>query len=106
MHVSRPDDHFNLEVMETYFCMSSCLEGKVSAVMIAKSCEVISCSIQSQHDMFLFLSVIRSPRNCQKVAPTGPIIHNAGYRILTLMTVGGQWQLETVNLSISDIPVD
>ena len=63
MHVSRPDDHFNLEVMETYFCMSSCLEGKVSAVMIAKSCEVISCSIQSQHDMFLFFECdLKSPK--------------------------------------------
>ena len=31
MHKSWPDDYFNLEMMEPYFYISSCLKGKVAA---------------------------------------------------------------------------
>ena len=32
-------------------------------------------------------------------------LHKEGYRILIPMTTGGQWQLETVDVSISNILV-
>ena len=32
-------------------------------------------------------------------------LHKTGYRILILMTAGGQWQVETIDLSISNVPI-
>ena len=55
------------------------------------------------------ISMIWSPRNRQKIAPTGRsnFTRSGLSYIYILMTAGGQcqWQMETVDLSISDILV-
>ena len=49
------------------------------------------------------LSVIRSPKTPKSLRVLQSLIRKEGYDILIMVTTGGQQQLETVDLSISNI---